>query len=106
MKISISKTEVLHLSRNLVQRSLQVGRVSLKQSENQVSRGLNSRVIETKTTSSITQSATMRALHHSVVSRSLSQCSSPTSPMVMSLNNDQKGAIANASVRNRDFAKK
>ena len=33
MKFSTSKTEVLHLSRNFVQCSLQVGRVSLKQVE-------------------------------------------------------------------------
>ena len=49
MKISITKTEVLYLSRNSVQCSLQVGGVSLKQVKKFKYLGLHSRVMEGKT---------------------------------------------------------
>ena len=49
MKISTSKTKALHLSRNPVQFSLQVGGVSLKQVEKFKYLGSHSRVMEGKT---------------------------------------------------------
>ena len=71
MKISTSKTEVLHLSRNPVQCSLQVGSVSLKQMEKFKHLGVaftsEGRQDEELDVPSSKASSVMRTLHHSVV---------------------------------------
>ena len=71
MKVSFSKTEVLHLSRNPVQCSLQVGGVSLKQVGKFKYLGVaftsDERQDEKLDVRSGKASAVMRALHHSVV---------------------------------------
>ena len=71
MKISTSKTEVLHLPRNSVQCSLQVGGVSLKQMEKFNYLGVaftnDGRQDEELDARSDKASAVMRALQHSVV---------------------------------------
>ena len=68
MKISTSKTEILHLP---VQRSLQVGGVSLKQVEKFKYLGVaftsDGRQVEELDVRSGKASAVMRALHHSVL---------------------------------------
>ena len=71
MKISTFKTEVIHLSRNPVQCSLQVGGVSLKQVKKFkylgvafTSDGEQDEELEVRSSKA---SAVMRALHHSVV---------------------------------------
>ena len=73
MKISTSKTEVLHLSRNPVQCFLQVGGVSLKQVEKFKYFGVtftsDGKQDEELDVRSGKPSAVMRALHHSVVLR-------------------------------------
>ena len=73
MKISSHKTKVLHLSRNSVLYSLQVGGVSLKQVEKLlvtwvafVSDGRQNQKLNVQSGKA---SAVMRALHHSVVSK-------------------------------------
>ena len=80
MKISISNTgtEILHPSRNPVQRSLQVDGVSLKYVKNfkylEVAFTSDGRQDEELEVRSDKTSAEMRALHHSVVlSRELSR---------------------------------
>ena len=99
MKISTSKTEVLYLSRNPVQCSLQVGGVSLKQVEKFKYLGIaltsDGRQDEELDVRSGKASAVMRALHLSVVlKRELSRKAklslfspyfSPSSPIVMNL---------------------
>ena len=71
MKISTSKTEVLHLPRNLVQCSLQVGDASIKQMEKFKYLGVaftsDGRQDEQSDYRSGKASAAMRALHDSVV---------------------------------------
>ena len=71
MKISPSKTEVLHLSRNPVQCFLQVGDVSLKQVEKlkypRIAFSSDRRQSKDLDVRSGKASAVMRALHHSVV---------------------------------------
>ena len=71
MKISTSKTEVLHLSRNLVQCSLHVGGVSLKQVKKfkylEVAFKSDGRQDEELYVQSSKATAVMQALHHSVV---------------------------------------
>ena len=71
MKISTSKTERLHLSRNPVQCILQVGDVSLKQVEKFKYLGVaftsDGRQDEELDVRSGKASAVMRALHHSIV---------------------------------------
>ena len=71
MKISTSKTEVLHLSRNFVQCSLQVGGLSLKQVEKFKYLGVvfssDERRDEELDVRSGQAHAVMRALHHSIV---------------------------------------
>ena len=73
IEISTSKTEVLHLSRNPVQCSLQVGSVSLKQVEKfkylEVAFTSGRRQDEELDVRSGKASAVMRTLHHSVVYR-------------------------------------
>ena len=74
---SSSKTEELHLSRNSIQCSLQVGGVSLKQVEKFNILGLHSRVMERKTKELDVRlgkpSAVMRALHHLLSKQELSR---------------------------------
>ena len=71
MKISTSKTEVLHLSKNAVQCSLQVGGALLKQVEKFSYLGVaftsDKRQDEKLDVRSGKASALMQALHHSVV---------------------------------------
>ena len=71
MKISTSKTEVKHLSRNPIQCSLQVGGVTLKQVEKfkclEVAFTSDGRQDEELDVQSGKVSAAMRTLHHSVV---------------------------------------
>ena len=71
MKISTSKTEVLHLSKNSVQCSLLVGGVSLKQVEKFKYLGVaftsDGRQDEELNVRSGKASAVLRALHHSIV---------------------------------------
>ena len=71
MKISVSKTEILHLSRNSVQCSMQVGGVPLKQVEKFkylevlfTSDGRQKKELDVRSGKA---SAVMQALHHSVV---------------------------------------
>ena len=71
MKISISKTKILNLSKNPVQCFLQVGGVSLKQVEKFKYLGVaftsDGKQDEELDSRSVKASAVMRALHHSVV---------------------------------------
>ena len=82
MKISTSKTEVLHLSRSPVQCSLQVGGVSLKQVKKFKYLGVaftsDGRQDEKLNVRSGNASEVMQALHHSVVlKRELSRKAKP-----------------------------
>ena len=96
MKISTSKPEILHLSRNPVQCSLRVGGVSLKQVEKFKYLGVafksDGRQDEELDVQSSKASAVMRALHHSVVLKrklsrnaKLSVYSSPSPSVVINL---------------------
>ena len=107
MKISTSKTEVLHLSRNPVQCFLQVSGVSLKQMEKFKYLGVaftsDERQDEELHVQSGKASAVMRALHHSVVlKRELSnkaQLSVFKSIFVPILTYDQKSWVTTKRVR-------
>ena len=119
MKTSTFKTEVLHLLRNLIQGSLQVGELSLKQVVKFKYHGIaftsHGRQDEELNVRSGKANAVMRTMHHSAVLKQelskkaklwcLSRYSSASSPMVMNLGNRPKSAVTNASVRNEIFAK-